>query len=130
MRNFDGWMQLSSQERRAKIKKCYPFDCKCCVCTGITPDQEDIIKELLELHERFAMINAREESSSREEGVKIADKIVDLTQKLYIGPIEDKLSSLKPLLASANKVHKKKAQEALKKIAGDTGIRSLQKFCE
>merc|ERR1719500_613673 len=121
---------LTSQERRARIRLYLYFDCKCCVCTGIIPDQEDIIKELLELHERFAMIHAREESSFRAEGVKVADKIVDLTQKLYIGPVEDKVWSLKPLLASANKVHKKKAQEALKKMAEDTGIRALVEICE
>jgi len=120
----------NSQERRALIRKHFRFDCKCCVCTGIIPDQEDIIKELTELHERFAMIHARKESSFRAEGVKIADKIVDLTQKLYIGPVEDKVWSLKPLLASANKVHKKKAQEALKKMAEDTGIRALVEICE
>ena len=85
---------------------------------------------MLELHERFAMIHAREESSFRAEGVKVADKIVDLTQKLYIGPVEDKVWSLKPLLASADKVHKKKAQEALKKMAKDTGIRALVEICE
>jgi len=121
------------QERRAIIRQQFYFDCKCLVCTGIIPDQEDIMKELLELHERFAMIHAREESSLRAKGVKIADKIVDLTQKLYIGPVEDKVWSLKPLLASANKLHKKKAQQALKKMAEDTGlesIRALVEICE
>merc|ERR1739838_1083819 len=33
----------NSQERRAKIKECFQFDCKCCVCTGIIPNQEDIV---------------------------------------------------------------------------------------
>ena len=120
----------TSQERRELIREQFHFDCKCCVCTGIVPDQEDIIKELLEFHESFATIHAREESSFRAEGVKIADKIVDLTQNLYIGPFEDKVSSLKPLLASANKVHKKKAQEALKKMAEETGISALLEICK
>jgi len=116
----------NSQERRALIREHLHFDCTCCVCTGIIPDQEDIIKELQNYHEGFALIHAREGLRF----VSTSDKIVELTQKLYIGAVEDKVSWLKPLLASANKVHKKKAQEALKKIAEDTGIRSLQKFCE
>ena len=76
------------------------------------------------------MIHGREESSFRAKGVKIAEKIVYLTEKLYIGPVQDKIWSLKPLLASANKVHKKIGQEAFKKMAEDTGIRVLVELCE
>ena len=38
------------EERKIAIKKNFDFDCKCCVCSGSVPGQEDIIKELLELH--------------------------------------------------------------------------------
>ena len=76
------------------------------------------------------MIHGREESSFRAKGVKIAEKIVYLTEKLYIGPVQDKIWSLKPLLASANKVHKKIGQEAFKKMAEVYGIRALAEICE
>ena len=120
----------NSQERRAKIWNHFHFDCKCGVCTGVIPHQVDIVMELLELQARFATIHAREESSFRAKGVKIADKIIDLTEKLYIGSVDDKVASLQPLLASANKVHRKKGQEALKKMAKDTGIKTLMEICE
>ena len=37
-----------SKTRRAALKKHFRFDCKCCVCSGTVPEQEDIFKELKE----------------------------------------------------------------------------------
>ena len=126
----------NSQERRLVLKKHFRFDCKCCVCSGNVPEQEDIIKELLELHRRFDLnqTRKRKEAPFWAKQVKIADQIVDLTLKLYIGNIEDKVCSLKLLLATAgdaqDEVHFEKALDGLRKIAKDTGIRSVVKFCE
>ena len=66
--------------------------------------------------------------------MEIADKIVDLSLNLYIGNIEDKIHSLILLLETAaeanDEVLMKKALVGLRKIAKDTGIRSLVKYCE
>ena len=40
------------------------------------------------------------------------------------------MALLQPLTASANKVYRKKGQEALKKMAEDTGIRTLMEIFE
>ena len=125
----------NTQKRRAVIKKHFRFDCKCGVCTGTVPDQEDIIKELLQLHEQFDLRILREREDHFLAGqVKTADKIADLSHKLYIGPIDDKIFSLKLLGKTALKAEDpgtlKKALDGLKKIAADTGIRCLEKFWE
>ena len=127
---YTSMLGYNSQERRAELREHLFCDCKCSVCTGIIPNQEDLIKELIDSHGRFALFHASEEASFEAEAVQIAGKIVDLTKELYMGPVEDKVTLLKPLLASANKVHREKAQEALKKLAEDTGIGSLMRFCE
>ena len=91
---------------------------------------------MLELHRRFDLnqTRKRKEAPFWAKQVKIADQIVDLTLKLYIGNIEDKVCSLKLLLATAgdaqDEVHFKKAVDGLRKIAKDTGIRSVMQFCE
>ena len=68
------------KERMKVIKDQFGFDCKCCVCTGVVPDQEDIIKELLELHsvENLTIF------------LQTFDQIVDLNLRLYIGSLHDK----------------------------------------
>ena len=124
----------NTRERRAVLKKHFRFDCKCCVCTGTIPDQEDIIKELLELHRRFDFNQSRKKRKDAANQVKLADKIVDLTLKLYIGNIEDKVNSLDLLFETAldakDVVLFKKALDGLGKMAKDTGIRSVVKDCE
>ena len=124
----------NTRERRAALKKHFRFDCKCCVCTGTIPDQEDIIKELLELHRRFDFNQSRKKRKDAANQVKLADKIVDLTLKLYIGNIEDKVNSLDLLFETAldakDVVLFKKALDGLGKMAKDTGIRSVVKDCE
>ena len=135
----------SPQERRAVLKKHFRFDCKCSVCSGFVPEQEHVIKEWLELHRRFdlrqlrkrktaSFWGKRKKASFWAEQVKIADKIVDLTLELYIGNIEDKIASWKLLLDTAaearDQVLFNKGFEGLEKIAEDTGIRGVVKFCE
>ena len=126
----------SPRERRAVLKKHFRFDCKCCVCSGSAPEQEDILREWLELHGRLYLRQSRKrkEVSFWAEQVKIADKLVDLTLELNIGNVEDKIASLNLLgefaVKARDEVLVKKAIDGLKKIAADTGIRSLVKRCE
>ena len=129
----------SSQDKRAVLKKHFRFGCqKPCVCSGIVPDQEDIVTELLDLHRRrrfdLSQLGKREEASFWTEHVKIVDKIADLTLELDIGCVMDKIESMKLLTATAaeaqDEILLKKALNGLRNIAEDTGIRSVVKFCE
>ena len=116
----------NSQERRTIIREHFHFDCKCCVCTGAVPEQEDIIEDSLGLH---ALLKTDRGKALID---RVYDRIVDLTLKLYIGPIEDKIVALDRLnfVSFFGQDLKWKGEDGLKKIADDTGIRSLVKFCE
>ena len=105
------------KERMKVIKDQFGFDCKCCVCTGVIPDQEDIIKELLELHsvENLTII------------LQTFDQIVDLNFRLYIGSLNDKLWVLEMMLKIAcleqDEDRLEKAKKQLKKIAEETKLK-------
>ena len=101
------------------------------------PDQEDIIKELLELHgtlddeagqvltpDRTPQIKKKPSDWAKD--LKTIDKIVDLNQKLYIGSVYDKEWSLELLMRAAamagDRDLMKKAMEGCKKLSEDTNM--------
>ena len=94
------------------------------------PDQEDIIKELLELHDRLDQGTA----TQSEEILSIFDKIVDLNLRLYIGSLMDKIQALMMMAKIAYKIEDagrlKKAMKHFKKIAEDTKLKSVMKCYE
>ena len=87
----------SSQERRMRIKLRYGFDCKCDVCSGKVDGQDDILRELLELHQAFRPNHTHKRTYDWRREVKVADKIVDLAMQLKIGSLDEKLDSLEDL---------------------------------
>ena len=84
--NVNEWKQV--------IKDQFGFDCKCCVCVGDVPDQEDIIKELLELHDNLNPSTVTQSEEKRSIFLQAIDKILDLNLRLYIGTLEDKIWAL------------------------------------
>ena len=106
------------------IKDQFGFDCKCCVCTGVVPDQEDIIKELLELHsvDNLTII------------LQTFDQIVDLNFRLYIGSLHDKLWVLEMMFKIAcleqDEDRLEKAKKQLKKIAEETKLKYVMQVYE
>ena len=124
------------EERKIAIKKNFDFDCKCCVCAGKVPGQEDIIKELLELHgtlecdsEVFVLDKTpqmRKKPSDWTTEVKKIDKIVDLSLKLHNGSVYDKQWAFELLMKAAamagDGVLLRKALKECKKLAEDTNM--------
>ena len=116
------------KERMQAIKNRFLFDCKCCVCTGDVPDQEDITKELLELHDRLDQGTA----TQSEEILSILDKIVDLHLRLHIGSLSDKIHALTMMAEIAYEIEDadrlKKAMKHFKKIAEDMKLKNVMKY--
>ena len=116
------------------IKDNFEFDCKCCVCIGDVPDQEDIIKELFELQENLG----RGAANRSEEGLSIfvqaIDRIVDLNLRLYIGSYFDKIRALEMMAGTAFLIQDtdrlEKALKQIKKIAEDTKLKSIKEVYE
>ena len=125
------------KERMKVIKDQFGFDCKCCVCSGVVPDQEDIIKELLELHETLQLHSEGNMSIF----LQTIDKIVDLNLRLYIGSLDDTLWVLEIMLRNAYLIQDEdrleKAKKQFKKIAEETNLKNvievyekLMTYCE
>ena len=78
---------FDKQRRMKRIQERFGFACKCSVCSGIVPGQEDIMKELLKLH---LVLNPNMTPSSDWKMIaKNFDKIAELTNKLYTGCVEE-----------------------------------------
>ena len=120
----------NAKERMTVIKDDFGFDCKCCVCIGDVPDQEDIIKELLELHENLDWEAANESEEGLSDYVQAIDKIVDLNLGLYIGSFYDKVRALALGLGAAYRLQDadrmEKAMNQLKKIAEETKLKTIK----
>ena len=116
--------------RRKVLRETLGFDCMCSVCTGDIPDQENILKELLELHNNLDPDTYSKKKLSIY--VKAIDKMVDLSLQLYIGSLEDKVRALEMMAETAYQNHDEdrleKAKMQLKKIAEDTKLKCLMEF--
>ena len=125
-----GW---KVKERKKVIKEYMQFDCKCCVCSGNVPGQEEITKQLLELDGKWFRIK-NNEKPDYSDLVNTIDKIVDLSIMLYVGTIGDKADPLRMMAQLSynirDKEHLEKAKRKLKKLAEDTKLNTVMNIYE
>ena len=111
------------------IKDNLGFTCNCCVCSGKVPGQEDISKELVKLSEAL-----HNEAKCISDCVNTMDKIVELSLRLYVGHIDDKLRALAMMTQLAFDVRDEdclgKVKRQLKKLADDTKLKSVIRIHE
>ena len=124
-----GW---KGNERMKVIKDILGFDCKCCVCAGNVPGQEEILKDLVQLSEIFKFwCHTLDEKQDLSDLVKTADKIVDLSLRLYVGHIEDKTWALMMLAKLGFKIRDEvrlgKAKRELMKLAEETKLKFVMR---
>ena len=115
-----GW---KVNERTRAIKNKLGFECKCCVCSGIVPGQEDITKELIE------SLEALNQACSYLVKLTTIDKIVELSMRLYVGHIDDKIWPLMMLAKLGYGIRDGeilgKAKRHLKKLAEGTQLKCV-----
>ena len=116
------------------IKNKMGFDCHCCICVGKIPGQEDITKELVELNvalDREISIQEGKEKEDPSDCVKIVDKIVDRSLRLYVGHIQDKTWALLTLARFGHRIRDEgrlgRAKMELKKLAEETQLKFVMK---
>ena len=91
------------KKRRSKLQLQFlSFVCKCAVCLGKIPGQEDIGKKLIKLHKQLSDNHYRKDLSDWRKETDILDQIVDLTLQLHIGKIDDKFQALNLLTRRAH----------------------------
>ena len=123
------YLRWKEKQRMEVIKDNLGFTCNCCVCFGKLPGQEDISKELVELSEA---LYDKEQCIS--DCVNTMDKIVELSLRLYVGHINDKLRALVMMAELAFEIRDEeclgKVKRQLKKLADDTKLKCAMRNYE
>ena len=121
--------------RKKGIKEICGFDCNCCVCSGQVPDQQDVMKEILDLTETLDPYHFRKNPSDWKREAKTLEKIVDLSLNLYVGTgVNEKYNSSACLAKAAqmarDEVLLEKALGICKRIVDDTKVGNLGRCYE
>ena len=91
------------RKRRAKLQlEHLSFVCKCAVCLGKIPGQEDIGKKLIKLHKQLSDRHYHKDLSDWRKETDVLVQIVDLTLKLHVGKVDDKFQALNLLTRRAH----------------------------
>ena len=110
------------KKRRSKLSLQFlSFVCKCAVCLGKIPGQEEIGKRLKKLHSQLSDKHYLKDSSAWRKETDILSQIVDLTLTLHVGKVDDKFQALNLLIRRAHLARDedlvKKSMKTWKEIA-------------
>ena len=116
-------------DMRKTIQEDFGFDCKCTVCLGEVPNQDDIMRKMLDI------LNSKRESRKDENEMNLSDwtseaiayePIIELAETVYMGRPEGKMATLLLFLEYASKARKvgllEKAVDGIKELAEKTGL--------
>ena len=88
LRGIDFWrVGFDAQERKREIHDQFSFECKCSVCSGIVPGQEDIMMALRAL---YGAIDIKIHDKKKADWTKDAEtmgNIVELNKTRYVGDV-------------------------------------------
>jgi len=124
---------------RKWIKEDFGFDCKCPVCAGEVPNQDDIMEKVADIIISKRIRCKEEDEMTLLDWTREAlgfEEIVELTKPVYIGRPEGKMAKLLFLLKAAANARKpallRKAVDGIKELAEKTGLEvfktTLQEF--
>ena len=125
----------SLEARRTAIKKHFGFDCNCQYCAS--PDQEDIMWEIFNLHADLGDSNAESPDNHHEyklshwaKDAEILGKIVSVSQKISVGGLKHKwtmmVSAAKAAHLSRNQGLMKYSMQMLENLAGVTKLEIIK----
>ena len=120
-----------AQKRKMGILQELTFDCACSVCSGQVADQREIFKRIREMHLQLSPLHPKKMVIGFEKWeARIQDKIVDLTMKLYIGKLDDKIRALDVMVRTAHLARDqnlvRKAMDMWTQLAADTKLADVQ----
>ena len=130
------WLNVHMRET---IQEDFGFDCKCLVCSGEVPNQDDIMRKMWDVlnsnRERNKYDNEMTPSDWTREAIAY-EPIVELAKTVYMGRPEGKMASLLLFLQYAAKARNvgllEKAVDGIKELAEKTGLEvfkwSFQEF--
>ena len=117
---------------RGMVQEDFGFDCKCPVCSGEVPNQDDIVRKMADIVSNL--------SSKEEDDMTLLDwtreangleAIVDLDKSMYMGSPEGKMARLLSFLFTAVKARNpaliEKAMNEIKELAENLGLEALKR---
>ena len=117
---------MNKYERRKILRDVNGFDCRCTVCTGEVPDQEEILMRL-----RDDIENLQLSLVDWQHGLSKQAVVADLAQKLYIGQPKFKYANFFTLFCHSfmarDPVLLEKSFDMMRKLVENTQLDDLKK---
>ena len=108
---------FDAQKRRDEIQDKFSFDCKCHVCSGIVPGQEDIIMALNVLNGSIEVKVYGKTKADWKKNAETMGKIVELHKTLYVGNL---VSGMAPAISDWAKMAQLAREKDILRNAMDT----------
>ena len=122
---------------RKKIHEDFGFDCKCPVCSGEVPNQDDIMKKMQDIITSSAIGSKDMDNMTISEWTRVAiasGAVVELFRPVYMGRPDMKLSILKLFRLAAAGARKSalvvKAVDGIKDLAEKTGLEVFKEILQ
>ena len=126
------WLHADMRER---IHEDFGFDCKCPVCSGEIPNQDDIMRRMADIFSSSALGSKDEDEMTLSDWTREAialGAIVELAKTLYMGGPD--LLLLLLFFAAAEAAEKpalmEKAFDEINELAEKTGLKVFQAVCQ
>ncbi len=127
---YEGSCFLPHAVIRASIQKCYGFDCKCEVCLGQVPNQDNIIEKINKTLNHKEIKREEETPQVWKRRAIVLGILCDLAKPLYIGRETEKMMYLVSLfgmaMESGNSVLKGKALDEMRELVDRTGLQIMK----
>jgi len=121
-------------EIRAMLKRVFGFDCKCPICTGEIPDQDDIKRKILKIIEYAPPAHDLKRPSDWKREANECDRIMMLTKQMHIVPFDTKCFVCIDLAYAAhmarNPVLRKKAMDTWAELNKSVGLKKMVLYHE
>ena len=121
------------------IQKHFGFDCKCLVCLGKVPDQDEIIEKICEtlVDNQDVVLMMNNDGKAPEDWKREAvffGIMSDLAKPLYMGRETEKMKyifmSFNAAMYSGDSILMKKALDEMKELADKTGLEMMKNEVE
>ena len=116
------------------IQEDFGFDCKCPVCSGEVPNQDDIMLETCDIVSSYDGEDKRDDEMTRLDWTRQAltyKVIVELAKPVYMGREEAKMNNFwilwRAATESRNPALLQKAFDGMKELAEKTGLEIFKK---
>ena len=128
---------LSHTVTKALIQRDFGFECKCVVCLGLVPNQDDIVKKIREIlnHNVLGMSGKQDKTLQdwKKEAI-VFGTVSDLAKSLYVGREVEKIISLVGLFQAAinsgNSELRRKTFFEMTALADKTGLEIIRNQVE